>query len=150
MPATKDHDQDQAITWTAVGKWAGFIITILTIFTSCILAFANLKADTALIRADMATFRRDMEARKDYVDKRLSEHDQRMDRSDKSVVELQTKLERCLTILERIDKKITPSIAAVKEMLRETAARLSLLMGYVDDAAIKRSNADVGSISPRP
>ena len=52
--------------------------------------------------------------------------------------------------IERIDKKITPSIAAVKEMLRETAARLSLLMGYVDDAAIKRSNADVGSISPRP
>ena len=52
--------------------------------------------------------------------------------------------------IERIDKKITPSIAAVKEMLRETAARLSLLMGYVDDAAIKRSSADGGSISPRP
>ena len=34
--------------------------------------------------------------------------------------------------IERIDKKITPSIAAVKEMLRETAARLSLLMGHVD------------------
>src|SRR5437868_4108667 len=33
--------------------------------------------------------------------------------------------------IERIDKKITPSIAAVKEMLRETAARLSLLMGHV-------------------
>jgi DNA-binding IclR family transcriptional regulator len=33
--------------------------------------------------------------------------------------------------IERIDKKITPSIAAVREMLRETAARLSLLMGYV-------------------
>jgi DNA-binding IclR family transcriptional regulator len=33
--------------------------------------------------------------------------------------------------IERIDKKITPSIAAVKEMLRETAERLSLLMGYV-------------------
>jgi DNA-binding IclR family transcriptional regulator len=30
----------------------------------------------------------------------------------------------------RIDKKITPSIAAVKEMLRETTARLSLLMGH--------------------
>src|SRR6266568_7491846 len=40
--------------------------------------------------------------------------------------------------IERIDKKITPSVAAVKEMLRETAARLSLLMGHVDDAAIKR------------
>ena len=52
--------------------------------------------------------------------------------------------------IERIDKKITPSIAAVKEMLRETAARLSLLMGHVDDAAIKRRSADVGSISPRP
>ena len=35
--------------------------------------------------------------------------------------------------IERIDKKVTPSIAAVKEMLRETAARLSLLMGYVDE-----------------
>src|SRR5437773_435983 len=34
--------------------------------------------------------------------------------------------------IERIDKKITPSIAAVKEMLRETAARLSMLMGHVD------------------
>jgi DNA-binding IclR family transcriptional regulator len=32
----------------------------------------------------------------------------------------------------RIDKKITPSIPAVREMLRETAQRLSLLMGYVD------------------
>jgi DNA-binding IclR family transcriptional regulator len=36
--------------------------------------------------------------------------------------------------IERIDKKVTPSIAAVKEMLRESAARLSLLMGYVSDA----------------
>src|SRR5437016_12827335 len=52
--------------------------------------------------------------------------------------------------IERIDKKITPSIAAVKEMLRETAARLPLLMGHVDDAAIKRRSADVGSTSPRP
>ncbi len=34
--------------------------------------------------------------------------------------------------IERIDKKITPSMSAVKEMLRETAARLSLLMGHVD------------------
>jgi DNA-binding IclR family transcriptional regulator len=39
--------------------------------------------------------------------------------------------------IERIDKKITPSIAEVKEMLRDTAARLSLLMGYVDGAAIE-------------
>ncbi len=37
--------------------------------------------------------------------------------------------------IERIDKKVTPSIAAVKEMIRESAARLSLLMGYVNDAA---------------
>ena len=36
--------------------------------------------------------------------------------------------------IERIDKKVTPSIEAVKEMLRESAARLSLLMGYVTDA----------------
>jgi DNA-binding IclR family transcriptional regulator len=34
--------------------------------------------------------------------------------------------------IERIDKKVTPSVDAVKEMLRETAERLSLLMGYVD------------------
>ena len=34
--------------------------------------------------------------------------------------------------IERIDKKLTASIAAVKEMLREASARLSLLMGYVD------------------
>ena len=34
--------------------------------------------------------------------------------------------------IERIDKKLTPSIATVKEMLREASARLSLLMGYVD------------------
>jgi DNA-binding IclR family transcriptional regulator len=34
--------------------------------------------------------------------------------------------------IERIDKKITPSMSAVKEMLRETAARLSLLMGHVN------------------
>jgi hypothetical protein len=34
--------------------------------------------------------------------------------------------------IERIDKKVTPSIEAVKEMLREMAARLSLLMGHVD------------------
>ena len=34
--------------------------------------------------------------------------------------------------IERIDKKITPSIPAIREMLRETAQRLSLLMGYVD------------------
>jgi len=33
--------------------------------------------------------------------------------------------------IERIDKKVTPSIEVVKEMLREYAARLSLLMGYV-------------------
>ncbi len=33
--------------------------------------------------------------------------------------------------IERIDKKVTPSVEAVKEMLRETAQRLSLLMGYV-------------------
>ena len=37
--------------------------------------------------------------------------------------------------IERIDKKITPSTAAVKEMLRETAGRLSLLMGYVGGPA---------------
>jgi DNA-binding IclR family transcriptional regulator len=36
--------------------------------------------------------------------------------------------------IERIDKKVTPSIEVVKEMLRESAARLSLLMGYVTDA----------------
>ena len=36
--------------------------------------------------------------------------------------------------IERIDKKVTPSIDAVKEMLRESAARLSLLMGYIADA----------------
>jgi DNA-binding IclR family transcriptional regulator len=35
--------------------------------------------------------------------------------------------------IERIDKKVTPSIEAVKEMLRESAGRLSLLMGYVTD-----------------
>ena len=40
--------------------------------------------------------------------------------------------------IERIDKKVTPSIEAVKEMLRESAARLSLLMGYVADAATSR------------
>jgi hypothetical protein len=34
--------------------------------------------------------------------------------------------------IERIDKKITPSIPAIRDMLRETAQRLSLLMGYVD------------------
>ncbi len=34
--------------------------------------------------------------------------------------------------IKRIDKKITPSIPAIREMLRETAQRLSLLMGYVD------------------
>ena len=39
--------------------------------------------------------------------------------------------------IERIDKKITPSIAAVKEMLRKTAAALSLLMGHVEDATSK-------------
>jgi len=33
--------------------------------------------------------------------------------------------------IERIDNKVTPSIAAVKETLRETAAELSLLMGHV-------------------
>jgi len=33
--------------------------------------------------------------------------------------------------IERIDKKVTPSIGEVKEVLREAAARLSLLMGYV-------------------
>ena len=33
--------------------------------------------------------------------------------------------------VERIDKKVTPSIAAIKELLRETAAELSLLMGHV-------------------
>src|SRR4030095_10033137 len=36
--------------------------------------------------------------------------------------------------IERIDKKVTPSIEVVKAMLRESAARLSLLMGYVADA----------------
>jgi len=36
--------------------------------------------------------------------------------------------------IERIDKKVTPSIDAVKEVLRESAARLSLLIGYVADA----------------
>ena len=48
--------------------------------------------------------------------------------------------------IERIDKKVTPSIEAVKELLRESAARLSLLMGYVADAetsnAVKRSAGD--------
>jgi DNA-binding IclR family transcriptional regulator len=34
--------------------------------------------------------------------------------------------------IKRIDKKITPSIPAIREMLRETAQRLSLLMGYVN------------------
>ena len=33
--------------------------------------------------------------------------------------------------IARIDNKVTPSIAAVKELLRETAAELSLLMGHV-------------------
>jgi len=33
--------------------------------------------------------------------------------------------------IERIDKKVTPSIADAKEALRASAARLSLLMGYV-------------------
>ena len=41
--------------------------------------------------------------------------------------------------IERIDKKVTPSIAAVKEMLRETASRLSLLMGHVEVAAAGRA-----------
>jgi DNA-binding IclR family transcriptional regulator len=36
--------------------------------------------------------------------------------------------------IERIDKKVTPSIGAVKDMLGEAAARLSLLMGYVPEA----------------
>lgn len=40
--------------------------------------------------------------------------------------------------IERIDKKVTPPIEAVKEMLRESAGRLSLLMGYVADAAAPR------------
>ena len=39
--------------------------------------------------------------------------------------------------IERIDKKVTPSIAAVNEMLRETAAALSLLMGHVEDSPSK-------------
>jgi DNA-binding IclR family transcriptional regulator len=34
--------------------------------------------------------------------------------------------------IERIDNKVTPSIAAVKDVLRETAAELSLLMGHVE------------------
>jgi DNA-binding IclR family transcriptional regulator len=42
--------------------------------------------------------------------------------------------------IERIDKKVTPSVAVVKEMLRETAARLSLLMGHVDGPAVGRGN----------
>jgi DNA-binding IclR family transcriptional regulator len=33
--------------------------------------------------------------------------------------------------IERIDKKVTPSVEQVKEILREIAARLSLLMGHV-------------------
>src|SRR3954470_10494290 len=33
--------------------------------------------------------------------------------------------------VERIDQKVTPSIAAIKDLLRETAAELSLLMGHV-------------------
>ena len=33
--------------------------------------------------------------------------------------------------IERIDKKITPSIAAAKEALGDTSRTLSLLMGYV-------------------
>jgi len=33
--------------------------------------------------------------------------------------------------IERIDNKVTPSIADVREMLRETTAELSLLMGHV-------------------
>jgi len=51
--------------------------------------------------------------------------------------------------IERIDKKITPSIAAVKEMLRETAARLSLLMGHVDEAASAAGPVQGASYSPR-
>ena len=39
--------------------------------------------------------------------------------------------------IERIDKKVTPSIADVKEMLREASARLSLLMGYVADRDVE-------------
>jgi DNA-binding IclR family transcriptional regulator len=34
--------------------------------------------------------------------------------------------------IKRIDKKVTPSIPAVRELLRETAQRLSLLMGHVN------------------
>jgi DNA-binding IclR family transcriptional regulator len=41
--------------------------------------------------------------------------------------------------IERIDKKVTPSIGAVKEMLGEAAARLSLLMGYVPEAQEART-----------
>ena len=33
--------------------------------------------------------------------------------------------------IERIDKKVTPSIAAVTEMLGDVTGRLSLLMGHV-------------------
>ena len=44
--------------------------------------------------------------------------------------------------IERIDKKITPSIAAVKELLREAAARLSLLMGYVPDTELRSDGVD--------
>jgi len=40
--------------------------------------------------------------------------------------------------IERIDKKVTPSIETVKEMLREMAARLSLLMGHVDARTSER------------
>jgi len=36
--------------------------------------------------------------------------------------------------IERIDKKVTPSVEVVKELLRESAAQLSLLMGHVTDA----------------
>lgn len=35
--------------------------------------------------------------------------------------------------VERIDQKVTPSIAAIKEMLHETAAELSSLMGHIVD-----------------
>src|SRR5437773_6069022 len=44
--------------------------------------------------------------------------------------------------IERIDKKVTPSIAAVKELLREAAARLSLLMGYVPDTELRSHGAN--------
>jgi hypothetical protein len=98
--------EDRAVTWGTAGKVFATVVTAVSLMAGGLLAFANVKSDTSLIKADVGTVKQTVAERKAYVDQKLAEHERRLEQQEHTVGEVNTKLEKALTLLERIDKKV--------------------------------------------